>query len=164
MLNVNSAMAAQIAAAVSNGTLYVPKESNGIEVSNEAFSALFGQSLDVTVLECGPIAKQGRTLKLSNGENIGTETDSYRALTKLQAGQHIVKLRLHLCDLLPLLDSGNTGKLTFSGYFPNETPETIKDRLLPETKKYLVPSSPNRYTAVQIAESIKQYETIEVNP
>lgn len=164
MLNVNSAMAAQIVAAVTNGTLYVPKESNGIEVSHEAFVSLYNKgAISVTVTDCGPIVKQGRTLKLSSGDSIGTDSDSYRVLTTLTCGEQTIKVRLHLCDLLPLLEAGNTGKLTFGGYFPNETTETVKDRLLPETKKYLIPVNPERYSATQIAEKITNYENITVS-
>jgi hypothetical protein len=164
MLNINSAMAAQIVAAVSNGTLYVPKESNGIEVSHEAFLALYNKgAISVTVTECGPIVKQGRTIKLASGDNIGTDSDSYRVLTTLTCGEQTIKVRLHLCDLLPLLEGGNTGKLTFGGYFPGETDETVKNRLLPETKKYLIPVNPERYSASQIAEKIGNYENVAVN-
>lgn len=139
-----------ILSAISAGTFYSPQRVDGIECSDEAFKQYAGKTLSVNIVSIGNIVKAGRTTKVGN-RDIGTEFDTFRCLVGLQAGEsEVIKVRLHLCDLLPLL-AETEAKLTFGTYYPNGEKKT-EEKEKADTK-YLVPTCNMRYTAEQIKES-----------
>ena len=152
-LNVSKEIRDVIVSAISAGTFYTPQTIEGIECADEDFPQYAGKTLAVNVLNVGTLVKAGRTQKVGTN-TIGTEFDTFRALVTLQSGQAgAIKVRLHLCDLLPLLASeAGKGTLTFGTYYPNG--EKGEDRNKDGVTRYLVPTSPMRYSADAIKEAL----------
>lgn len=152
-LNVSKEIKDVIVSAISAGTFYTPQTIEGIECAHEDFPQYAGKTLAVNVLNVGTLVKSGRTQKVGTN-TIGTEFDTFRALVTLQSGQAgTIKVRLHLCDLLPLLASEEgKGTLTFGTYYPNG--EKGEDRNKEGVTRYLVPTSPMRYSADAIKEAL----------
>ena len=150
-------MQSVIVSALNAGTFYSPLRVDGIECSESDFWHFAGKTLPVEITEIGPLVKAGRTQKVgNNGAIVGTEQDTFRALVSLKSGESgVIKVRLHLCDLLPLLAQmdDKERKLTFGTYFPNGE-KTEEERRKDGVTKYLVPTSPQRYTNEQIKEAI----------
>ena len=146
-LIVSKEMQSVIMSAISAGTFYNPQKVDGIECSNEAFEHYANKSLTVNVIAVGNIVKSGRTTKVGT-TTLGTEFDTFRCLTTLQAGEaEQIKVRLHLCDLLPLL-AEKDAKLVFGTYYPDG--EKTEAERAKATKKYLVPTCNVRYSVEQI--------------
>jgi hypothetical protein len=154
-LNVSKEIRDVIVSAISAGTFYTPQTIEGIECAHEDFPQYAGKTLAVNVLNVGTLVKSGRTQKVgANGSVVGTEFDTFRALVTLQSGQAgAIKVRLHLCDLLPLLASeAGEGTLTFGTYYPNGEKGEAREK--EGVTRYLVPTSPMRYSADAIKEAL----------
>lgn len=154
-LNVSKEMQQVIVSAINAGTFYSPQQIEGIECSNEDFPLYAGKKLPVRVLNVGPLVKAGRVQRVgSDNSPVGTEYDTFRALVTLQAGQAgAIKVRLHLCDLLPLLAAEEgKGELSFGTYYPKG--EKGEEREKEGVIRYLVPTSPVRYSSEAIKEAM----------
>lgn len=150
---ISEAVRQQVLASFGAGSLHTPNSVSGVECSEEFFNLAKDKTHEVTVVSHEGITKSGRTTKLSNGAVVATGDDVYRALCTIQIGTVEAKLRLHLCDLLPLVKSGGKGKMSFGTYYPGN--ETGPERDKPEVVKYLVPKAVSRYTAAEIAEAME---------
>ncbi len=147
---VSEAVKAQVLSSFNGGTLHTPTQVSGIECSEEFFTLAKTGVHEVTILSHEGVVKSGRTTKLSNGAVVATGEDVYRALCTVQIGTLQAKLRLHLCDLLPLVKAGGKGNMSFGTYYPNPD-----DKDNPDAVKYLVPKAAQRYTSAEIAAAME---------
>lgn len=125
-----------IAACIAAGTLYVPKTGGAVTVSKEFKEQMLKSGVEtVRLLEVGAISVTGR----NDRSGLPTSDSVYKIECKVQAGQLQTSIRLHLCDVVALINSeNNETKFSFSEY-----------------QGYLVPSAHNRATASEIAEYLK---------
>jgi hypothetical protein len=146
---VSEAVKAQVLSSFKGGSLHTPTQVSGIECDEAFFALAKDGTHEVTILSHEGVVKSGRTTKLSNGAVVATGEDVYRALCTLQIGTLQAKLRLHLCDLLPLVKAGGKGKMSFGTYYPDPNDKG------PDAVKYLVPKAAERYTASEIAAAME---------
>ena len=146
-ISISKALLAQIQASAGNETLYIPKTGSGATTSPEFFAAVADKTIEIELLSVGEVIKQGR----NNSAGIATGDDVYRAVCKLRAGTVESEVRLHLCDIVPLLESGGKGLVTFGVYQPQGN-----------TNKYLVPKSANRANTAQIVAYMAKAENLAV--
>jgi hypothetical protein len=146
-IQISSALLKQIQASAGNETLYIPKNGSSVSTSPEFFAAVADKTIEVELLTVGEVVKGGRSDK--NG--IATSDDVYRAVCKLRAGSIESEVRLHLCDIVGLAQSGGKGVVSFGVYQPTG-----------KTDRYLVPKSANRATTIQIIEFLSKVENLEV--
>jgi hypothetical protein len=144
----------QVLASFEAGTLYNPQGVSGIEVSDEFFWLVAGKTMEITVVSHDGIAKSGRTTTTRGGTVLATNEDVYRTIATIECGEKQAKVRLHLCDLLPLAQNGGKGNVSFGTYFPDK--QTGEEQKKEGVKKYLVPKAVNRFSASEIAEYLNQ--------
>jgi hypothetical protein len=125
---------AHILASLNNGTLYVPKQGSGVKVKPEFFTAAAGQTHEMELLKVEALSLNGRNDKAG----MPTSDSVYKVTCEVQIGQITSPIKLHLCDVLPLMA---TGKAIFS-FSIYET----------GGNKYLVPQAKERFSSAQIAE------------
>ena len=124
-----------IIASLNNSTLYIPKSGSGVKVDESFKNAVKNKTVECVLENIVGITLSGR----NNSEKIPQPESVYKVTVELKAGEERTKIKMHLCDVLPLLNNGNKGKIAFSIY------EVGKN-------EYLVPQAIERYSASQVAE------------
>jgi len=143
-LNITSAQRNQILASLGANTFYIPNSaSGGVKVEEKFKEAVKKKTVEITLLEIKEIVKQGRT----NKQNIATSDDVFRAVCRVSANEAgETDIRLHLCDVIPMLKNGNKGTFKFGVYAPSGTeylvPENISRASFSEISDYITAEKP----------------------